>query len=104
MYISCASAAVFNILYADSYISYIHLSNNLITMILIKMTELLMVCRDYFTWSFIDQALHWQVEVSLCLCAICYLVEIKVDMGGQCLAASCVSMGNRTVNFAEKHR
>ena len=51
MYISCASAAVFTILYADSYISYIHLPNNLIIIILMKMTELLMVCGDYFTWS-----------------------------------------------------
>ena len=63
MYISCASAAVFTILYADSYISYIHLPNNLIIIILMKMTELLMVCGDYFTWSFIDQALHCQVEI-----------------------------------------
>ena len=37
-------------------VSYIHLPNNLIIMILIKMTELLMVCGDYFTWSFIDLA------------------------------------------------
>ena len=40
---------------------HIHLLNNLIIMILIKMTELLMVCGDYFAWSFIDQALHCQV-------------------------------------------
>ena len=68
MYISCTSAAVFNISYADSYISYICSPNNLIIWFSDDRVA-------YGVWRLLYLVLYWaspihcqlKVEVSLCI-------------------------------------